>query len=122
MTDREDSTGYDFNYETGLEKLWGEEALKTVRKMISSAKITQENLRTMAVQMRVSPVFNHHIHRLGVEETFERMRESWYERELFRLSSQEAQESLMRVIEKSRCYPIVVHAVKVCLHVITRQT
>ena len=43
MTDREDSTGYDFNYETGLEKLWGEEALKTVRKMISSAKITQEN-------------------------------------------------------------------------------
>ena len=34
MTDREDSTGYDFNYETGLEKLWGEEALKTLRKMI----------------------------------------------------------------------------------------
>ena len=73
------------------------------------------NLRAMAIKMGVLSVYNQHIFKLGVLETFERMLEVWYEEKIFQLEQNEAQEALVSVMEASRCSSLVIAGIKKCL-------
>ena len=85
-----DTDKIELEYETGLNKLWGD----------------------------VSNVYEGNIYNSDTSETLEMMLEKWYEHELFRfrLSPSEAQAALIDVIKKSRCEPIVEEAIKESMH------
>ena len=103
------------DYETGLRRLWGDTTLSTIRKFTKQGKIQDFNLRAMAIKMGVLTVYNQHIFKLGVLETFERMLETWYEEKIFQLEQNEAQEALVSVMEASRCSSLVIAGIKKCL-------
>ena len=73
------------------------------------------HLRTMAIKMGVLSLYNQHILKLGVLETFERMLEGWYEGTIFQLEGNEAKEALVSVMEASRCSELVVAGIRNCL-------
>ena len=107
--------GFIIDYETGMRRLWGETTLTTIRTFIKQGQIQDFHLRTMAIKMGVLAVYNQHIFKLGVLETFERMLEGWFEGTLFQLQEMEAKESLLSVMEASRCTELVIAGIRNCL-------
>ena len=109
-----DTDKIELEYETGLNKLWGDKVLSILRELVKKVKIKQQNLKTMSRYMDVSNVYEGNIPNSDTSETLEMMLEKWYEQELFGLSPSEAQAALLNVIKK--CEPIVVKAVKESMH------
>ena len=111
-----DTDKIELEYETGLNKLWGDKVLSILRELVKKVKIKQQNLKTMSRYMDVSNVYEGNIYNSDTSETLEMMLEKWYEQELFRKSPSEAKAALINVIKKSRCEPIVEEAVKESMH------
>ena len=111
-----DTDKIELEYETGLNKLWGDKVLSILRELVKKVKIKQQNLKTMSRYMDVSNVYEGNIYNSDTSETLEMMLEKWYEQELFRKSPSEAQAALLNVIKKSRCEPIVEEAIKESMH------
>ena len=100
-------------YQVGLSKLWGEKTLNQLRRYVEGGDIKKPSIRAMAMEMDVSGVYQENLHEDGLVETFERMLEDWFKKELFKRTSTEAKEMLLGVINKSRIAPIYEDGIKV---------
>lgn len=96
------------HYEAGLSRLWGEETLSQLRDHVERGDIKEASITAMATRMGVLGVYQENVHKFGLVETFERMLEKWFKKELFRRSSAEAREKLLNVLRNSRVDEIVV--------------
>ena len=100
------------DYATGLSKLWGRKTLKRLRTYVRDGEIEDQNISTMASKMGCKRTYNENRFQVNLMETFERMLEEWFNRNLFDLSPSDAKDDLVKVLMESRCSNKVVYRVK----------
>ena len=91
------------HWEATLCGLWGREALNTLRFQVRRGEADADKIRNFARSPQVGAlnVYEEHRH-LGLVETFGRILEYWANETLVRYQPQEAQETLIRVLRRSR--------------------
>ena len=100
---KKDIPGPPDDYETGLTKLWGEDALKQLRRYVRVADIEDHHIQTMATKMGVKRIYNENCHKVDLVETFERMLKEWFNQNLFDFEPSEAKDELVKVLTDGRC-------------------
>ena len=100
------------NYEDGLKRLWGENALILLRDYLKSGEIVHYQVQRMADRMGVKRVYNQNCHLVELPENFDRMLKEWHDQRLFDVESSEAQDILVDVLEYSHCSKKIVSRIK----------
>ena len=90
------------DYEAGLRTRWGG-GLTRLRQLVKEAYIEDHHLHRMAgpSQMNVMQAYNNSRSTKPVHFTLEGMLKSWYNRDLFKLTPEEAQSALIEVLQAS---------------------